>query len=202
MFDEQTFDKEIDELIAEGQEQRAEQRMLTAYSELKGTGRSQELEYLLGRLAHFYSSPDTENLDRAENYFLERERLFPGAYNMCQTATFYFYIAANFQAVIRKTDEIVPLPGDRDSYYSALALKGQALIKLGMFAEANRVLEEILRILKTNPQGLPYGDEINLLEAAIPIAVLSQRCHEILELIVPKIRSREYQERARALLKS
>jgi hypothetical protein len=70
-----------------------------------------------------------------------------------------------------------------------------------MPGDAGRVIEELLSMIKTNPGGLPYGDEINLLEAAVSSPILAPRCREVLELIIPKIRSQEYRERAKALLK-
>lgn len=202
MFDERTFDKEIDDLVDAGEEKKAEERLLKTYSEFKAAGSVENLAYVAYRLAHYYSTPSTENLEKAEAYFVEREALSPGAYAKCKTAWFYFYVAQNALKTIAKVDEIKPSSSDRDSYYSALTLKGQALIKLGMISDADRTLEELLSLIKTNPRGLPYGDEINLLQASVSRSILAPKCREILELIIPKIRSQEYQERAKALLKS
>jgi|HubBroStandDraft_2_1064218.scaffolds.fasta_scaffold1007319_1 hypothetical protein len=78
MFDEGIFDKEIDSLIEEGQQKKAEKRMLKEYSALKESGRVRALAHVAFRLAYFYSVPDSENLEQAEAYFLEGEVLEPG----------------------------------------------------------------------------------------------------------------------------
>jgi len=200
MFNTSVFDKEIDDLLQEGLEKKAEERMLKAYSELTASDSAKELEYVACRLAHFYSAPGTEDLEKAEAFFLRCEELSPGAYAKSQTATFYFYVLADPQKTIRKVSEITPSDADRASYYSALTLKGQALIKLNMLDDADAVLKELLNAIKTNPAGLPYGDEINLLEAASRLPRFAARCRQILELIIPKIRSEEYLGRANALL--
>jgi hypothetical protein len=200
MFDTSVFDKEIDGLLQEGLEKKAEERMLKAYSELRATDSAKELEYVACRLAHFYSAPDTEDLEKAEAFFLRCEELSPGAYAKAQTATFYFYVLADLQKTITKVNEITPSDADRASYYSALTLKGQALIKLDMLDDADAVLKELLKSIRTNPAGLPYGDEINLLEAVSRLPRFAAGCREVLELIVPKIRSEEYRVKANALL--
>jgi hypothetical protein len=201
MFNRIVFDKEIDDLVLAGRNNEAEERMLKMYAELNTTGSAKEEEHVAYRLAHFYSTPGSENLEKAESFFLRREALSPGAYTKWQTATFYFYVLADFQKTIGKIAEIEPSEADQSSYYSALALNGQALIKLGLLMETEKVIAEMFTMIRSNPQGLPFGDEINLLEAAISMPVLTRRCRDILELITPKIRSHEYQKRARALLK-
>ena len=201
VFDERSFDENFYRLVDEGHGEKAEELLLKAYSELKAANNVRDLEYVVSRLALFYSLPDTENVAKAEAYLLESESLAPGADSKRRSALFYFDVLQDFRKTVRKVDEISPVQADRDSYYSALTLKGQALIKLEMPGDAGRVIEELLSMIKTNPGGLPYGDEINLLEAAISNPILAPRCREVLELIIPKIRSQEYRERAKALLK-
>jgi hypothetical protein len=200
MFDPAVFDKEVDDLLLSGQEAAAEERMLREYSELKATG-DVGIENVISRLAHFYSMPGTENLDRAETYFLEGERLLPGAGTKYETAMFYFYVVGDAEKTIRKVDEIESLPTDRASYYSALTLKGQSLVKLEKFHDAESVLRELLELIRSNPSGLPYGDELNLMEVAILVPMLAPKCCELLGLALPTIRSQEYQERAKLLLR-
>ena len=204
VFNTATFHKEINELVRHGQATEAEERMLRAYSELKAANNTPDLEAVVARLAHFYSMPETEDLQKAESYFLEREGLAPGAYAKYQTATFYFYILGSSAKTVKKIDEIKTLKtvDDRASLYSSLALLGQALLKLDQAADAGKVLQEILSLIRMNPSGLPYGDEINLLQAAISNPTLAPRCREILDLIIPKLRSQEYIEKAKDLLKS
>lgn len=204
MFDSAAFITQVDSLIRDGETTQAEERMLAAYSDLRSVDNVKDLELVTAQLAHFYSMPQTEDRVKAEAYFIEREALAPSGYAMLQTATFYFYVAKELSKTVKKVDEIEALPGTRDmgSYYSALALKGEALIELGRVDDAKSVLREMSYIVKTNPQQVPFGDEINLLEAAIRQETLAHPARELLQLIVPKIRSQEYRERAEALLKS
>src|SRR5262245_50457317 len=138
VFDLIIFNKEVNDLIRNGDTKRAEKQMLEVYSALQAANSVYELEAVACRLAHFYSMPDTENLEKAESYVVERERLLPGAYTKCQTATFYFSVLADFAKTVRKVDEIKQPEAiaDRSSDYSASVLKGQALIKLERTDEA------------------------------------------------------------------
>ena len=168
MFEIVAFDREINNLIRDGERERAEERLLKAYSELKAADSAEDLEYVISQLAHFYSTPGAENLEKAEAYFLESELALPGSGTKYQTAMFYFYVLGDFPKTITKVNEIEGVQdlGDRASYYSALTLKGQALIRLEKVDAADKVLEEVLSLIKTNPLNLPYGDEINLLQVA------------------------------------
>lgn len=204
MFDQLGFDEKINDLIRKGRHREAESKLLEAHAELKASNAPSDLEYVAGRLAQFYSMPPAEDPVKAEKYFTECERLSSTAYARLQTATFYFYVLRDFPKTIRKVEEIKALKdvSGSASYYSALTLKGQALINLGMIDDAGRVLDELLSMIMGNPPKFPFGDEINFLEAAISYEALAPKSYQILSLIVPKIRSQEYVSRAKALLKS
>jgi hypothetical protein len=141
-------------------------------------------------------------LAEAEKCFVECEALSPEPYTLLQTATFHFYVRRDFPKTIAKVDEIKSRwdVAYDDSYYSALTLKGEALLELGDIDAANHVLEEMLAMIKSLPARLPYGDELNFMSVAISKPILADRSREILRLIVPRIRSLEYVERAKALL--
>jgi hypothetical protein len=202
MFDRAEFDREINAFIMAGQCKQAEEMLLTAQSVASESGDVRALEYLAYRFAHYYSMPETQNLELAEKWFLERERLTPGVYSSFQTATFYFYVMGDNEKVVRKIDEIDSEQPDRSSYYSALTLKGQALLALQKLDDVGRAIDELVMMARTNPQGLPYGDEINLMDAAVSVETLRPKCCELLGLVVPKMRDQEYRERGDELLKS
>ena len=107
----------------------------------------------------------------------------------------------DYEKAVRKIDEIGSEQTDRASYYSALTLKGQALLHLRKLDGAGRVVEELVTMARTNPQGLPYGDEVNLMEAAIAVEALRPKCCELLGLVVPKMRNQEYRDHGDELLK-
>jgi len=195
-----TLHQEITALKIAREEETLERKLLKAYADIKESGTVDVLEYVVFELAHFYSRPRTENLEKAEAFFLEHEKLAPGARTKRATAQFYFVIS-DPQKVVAKVDEIDPQEPDRASYYSALTLKGQAFIDLGMLNGASTVLDELLNMVRMNPRGLPYGDEMNLLEVGVAIEMLRPKCCELLGLVVPKIRDQEYRDRGEELLK-
>lgn len=203
-FDQNDFDQKITELIRSGQETEAESRLLSARAELTSRNDLEQLEYLLNRLGQFYSMPGKEDPAKAEECFLEREALSSKLYPRLQTATFYFYVLSDFEKTIRKVDEIGELreTAESPSYYSALALKGQALVKLGRVEDTSHLLDELLKLIGRNSPKLPYGDELNFLDAALSNKMLVSKIRDILNLLIPKIRSQEYREKAKMLLES
>jgi len=191
MFDYTEFQTKIRHLISLGETAQAERELLEAAGKLRRAGQIEELESVLVALAHFYSMPKTEDLAKAESYFLGRELLSPTQYALLQTATFYFYVSRDFPKTIAKVDQIrsqwnmdrcdpvltdrdgdlriagnreeakriheetlkrikssPARPPDRHSYYSALALKGQAHIAIGDTDAARLVLEEMLSMIE------------------------------------------------------
>ena len=202
MLDQGSFYLKISSLLRTGQERQAEQELLNAYAELRRTSDIEGLKFVTNRLAQFYAAPSTEDLPKAEEYFLECEVLSPEAYTLLQTALFQFCVRRDFPKTIAKVDEIKSRwdVAHSDSYYSALTLKGEALVELGNIESAEHVLEEILAMARSNPSGLPHGDELNLLGAAIAQPSLKECSWAILRLIIPRIRSREYVRRAQSLL--
>ncbi len=202
MFDQRSFELRINNLFLTGHERQAEQELLNACAELRNTGDIETLRSVINELAHFYARPMTEDLAKAEGYFLEGEILSPEPHTLLQTATFYFYSRRDFPKTVAKVDEIKSRwdVTRSASYYSALTLKGEALIELGDMDGAKHVLVEILAMINLPPARLPYGDEMNFMGAAISKPVLAQRSREILRLIIPRIRAPEYVQRAKSLL--
>lgn len=195
------FGKEIDTLLRKGQTEAAEERMLKARAELEAEGNTKELDYIVQRLAQFHSMPGTENLEKAEAYFQLWEKLSPGAYSKYQTAMFYFYVLGDHYKTIGKVDEIRLSDSDLASYFSALTLKGQASISLKRIEEAEAVIDKLLRSADRDTQEFPFGDEINLIKACIAVEELVPKCRKLLELVIPKMRDKEFQRQGKKLLK-
>ncbi|HKW75813.1 MAG TPA: hypothetical protein VJN64_09830 [Terriglobales bacterium] len=195
------IEREFHELLHSARSKKAEELLLTLYSELKTT-KSKDLEFIVSLLAHLYSMPETEDIQKAEACFLEREELSPGAYVKSQTAMFYLYVAQDFNKTIAKVSEISnsEATADPGSYYSALTLQGQALLHLDRKSDVRSVLEKLLGLIEGGSSSLPYGDEVNFLQAAMKDGSLKNKCREILNLTVPKMRSREYVQRGKILL--
>jgi hypothetical protein len=206
VFDEQVFELRINQLISDGQEAAAERELLKALAEFRTQSDAEHLKLIHRNLAFFYAMPSTEDPVKAEQHFLEWERLSPAPYTLLQTATFYFYVLRDFSRTITKVDEIKARFDviRNGSYYSALTLKGEALIELNHMDDANQVIGEMLAMLamtKPGGQGRPCGDELNFLSAAASVPVLADRCREVLRIIIPRVVSPEYVERANSLLK-
>jgi hypothetical protein len=202
MLDWLEIDSRVHELIKGNRLPEAEALLLKSYEELKETKHVEDLDYVIGSLAQFYSMPEAEDRSKAEQFFLEREDLSPEAHAKLQTATFYFYVLRDFSKTIEKVNEIGirPAPRASPSYYSGLALKGQALIELNRIEEAAQVLDEMQTLIQPSDAPLPYGDEINFLERAISDPALEAKSRTVLVSIIPRMRSQEYREKAKQLL--
>jgi hypothetical protein len=204
VFDEIAFQSRIHELIADGREDIAEAELLQALADVTAQEDPRRLAFVHRQLACLYSLPDTGDTVKAEQHFLENERLAPGPSASLETATFYFYVPADHRKTIAKVNEIkARFDVVRNaSYYSALALKGQSLLALHRVDEADQVLTEMLDMLSAvGPgKGRPCGDELNFLDAAIAQPALADRCRQLLERVIPRIASQEYVERAKSLL--
>lgn len=70
MFNIIVFDKAISDLMRSGEVAKAEQRLLETYSELKAANRTIDLWFGTSRLAHYYAMPESEDLKKAEAFFL------------------------------------------------------------------------------------------------------------------------------------
>jgi hypothetical protein len=202
MLDWVEIDSQMRELIRGNRLKEAEALLLKSYEELKKAMRQEDLDQVIGSLAQFYSMPEAEDRGKAERFFLEREQLTSKLYPKLQTATFYFYVLRDFPKTIAKVHEIGTRVGTTasPSYYSALALKGLALLELNEVAEAASVLDEMELMTKRADACLPYGDEISFLERAMSEPTLIPSSRSLLVRIVPRIRSQEYVERGRRLL--
>jgi hypothetical protein len=195
-------DSKVHEMLRGRQFSEAEAFLMQCRSEFREAGENEDLEYVAGCLARFYFMPDTEDRPKAERFYLEAEELSKNAHSKLQTATFYFYVLRNFRKTIGKIDEIGGLrkqPVDPD-YYSGLSLKGQALIETNDLQEVVQVLEEMQTMTEAPQARLPYGDEINFLERAISNPLFETRCGKLLITVIPRMRSSEYDERAKILL--
>jgi len=203
VFDEAAAHSRFCELLGREEYAQAEQELLDACAELRQAGEIRGLTCVMGLLANLYSLPMYEDLAKAAEFFEEREMLSPEPYTFLQTTLFNFYVLRDFGKTIAKADEIKSrwdISHDRPSHYSATALRGEALLELGKTDATKEVLEEILGMIRSEPLGLPYGDEINLLSATVSRPDLAERSRDILKLIIPRIRSMEYVDRARLLL--
>jgi hypothetical protein len=202
MFDKTEIDLKIEGLIDNGQYGQAEQELRDAYTERKLAGDIDGLAFVTGHLASLYSLPMYEDLAKAQAYYEEHEVLSPTPYTLRQTTFFYFYLRRDFAKTIAKVDEIRARwdVAHDANYYSALALKGEALLELGEIQATGDVLEEILAMIRLPPARLAYGDEVNLLSATVARPALAVCSRTILKLILPRIRSQEYVERVKSLL--
>jgi hypothetical protein len=210
---------QIQRLIGLGRYTEAEAILIAAHAGRKAAG-GEPFEEVLQLLASLFSAKGNRNLERAESYHLERERLRPDSLNKWMTAHFYLNTGQLRKAIdkvsevhfaAREDDDEDSVVCDRHNYYSCVALKGQALIQLGSIPEAQSVIEELIALVRGNPvrvqlrsgmnvNPLAFGDEMDLMQAAIAIPELRPVAKELLELVTPRIREEEARERGRRYL--
>lgn len=183
----------------------AEQFLLEQYTEIKGGGNATALSHILGALAHFYCLPFKKNLSRAELYYREMESNFPGRETDLTIAMFYFYNLRDFTKTIERVQAMGVLERqekrDIQFYYSALTLKGQALLHLGRDREAVAVLQELAQIIARSPKQVPYGDEFNFLNEMTERRHEPELCKQLATVIVSRIRDQEFKNKFMAMLK-
>ena len=82
---------------------------------------------------------------------------------------------------------------------------------MGSIPEAQSAIEELIALVRGNPvqvqlrsgmnvNPLAFGDEMDLMQAAIAIPELGPVAKELLELVTPRIREEEARERGRRYL--
>jgi len=178
-----------------------EARLLRAYEEFKKLHNVEELAYVVSELAHFYAVSKLRDLKKAEAFHLELELLEPGAQSKWMTAGFYSAFGHPTQ-VITKVNEISSTDEDIVCRYSALSLKGQACLATEKLEEAEETLGKLRDLANRERTELPYGDELPFVEEAAKISSLRSTSRAFLELVVPRIRDEEFQEKGKRLLES
>jgi hypothetical protein len=120
-------------------------------------------------------------------------------------ASFYFYALRDFTKTAEKVQAMGKLE-DQDGrdiqfYYSALTLRGQALLYLNPGHEAAMTLQELGRIIASAPKRVPYGDEFNFLDEMAQRKLEPELCSELANVIAARISDQEFKEKYSALLK-
>jgi hypothetical protein len=198
------FDLQMQTYIRDKKYDDAERFMLERYAQVKANGTPTELRDILDQAAMFYRLPFKRNLAMAEHYYHEMEAIFPGWETDLRVTSFYFYRLRDFAKTI---DRVTAMAARKDSdkepvqfLYSALSLKGLALIYLNRFEEAVLVLRELDRIISSTPNQVPYGDEFNFLSAMMDANIDPKGCKDLAAVIVNRVRDKEFKDKYRAIL--
>jgi len=136
--------------------------------EAEASGDTEFLNSVLTLTGQLYMFMEPPHVERAEHAYLERERNMDTAYNILQTAMFYYYEKADAAACKEKAlaaSRRAKEENDDRVLYSALGLLGQTHIDLGEKEQATHVLREIHRLVIARRR-FTIGDEVRFLERA------------------------------------
>ena len=113
---------------------------------------------------------------------------------------FSFYVAQNFAQAIEKADDVLSSSKDTDSSrrYTALALKGQALLKLGRREQAVPILGELEQMV-SNRMALVVGDEVAFLERLATAGLETERVSRLANTLARVCRDPAFKKRLEAL---
>lgn len=198
------IDTHVLSYIQNGEYEQAEQFLREQYTEVKARGNSTALRHILLEIAHFYCLPFKKHLRQAEVYYREMESTFPDRETDLRIAMFYFYNLRDFTKTVDRVSKMgaVDFQNKKDIqfYYSALALKGQALLCLNRDQQAATILKELERIIAAAPRQVPFGDEFNFLNEMTQRKREPELCKELTKVIIARIKDQEFKDKFLALL--
>lgn len=199
------IDSRLSEYLQSKEYDQAEGLLLDQYNEIKAGTDETAMRHILLALASFYSLPFRKNLSEAEAYYREMAVIFPDRESDLRLATFYFYSLRDFVKTIDTVQSmgIFASQSKRDIqfYYSALTLKGQALLYLNRNGDAIDVLRELKQIIANNAQQVPFGDEFNFVNEMTRRTLKLESCKQLIAVILGHIRDKEFKSKFQALLK-
>jgi tetratricopeptide (TPR) repeat protein len=150
-------------LVAAGQFQQAEAEL--EHLRLEESEPS-NLDLILLGLTQVYCLRDPPDYAKAEACCLHRERVSQSAFSKYATAMLYYWSMHDAARTLDKLSQAIEQAfKDRDdsTLYSALALKGLALLDDGRLNEAAAVLDKIAAMVRRHSP-VPVGDETLFLE--------------------------------------
>lgn len=199
------IDLQVNTYLRSEEYDQAERFLLEQYEQIKRRGDSIAFHHILSSLAMFYRLPFKRSLTQAELYYREMEARFPGRESDLELASFYFHRLLDFVKTVSRVDAMGKLENqdkkDIKFYYSALTLKGHALLHLNRVKEATQVLWELARVIEVFPKQVPYGDEFNFLNEMTQRKIEPKLCNELANMVVARIRDQEFKEKYLSLLK-
>jgi len=200
------IDTQVMAYMQKGEYDNAERFLITQHLQLRAGEKSTALRHILNELAMFYRLPYKRNFTQSEVYYREMETVFPDWETDLRLANFYFYSLRDFSRVVAQVDA---MSGRKDQnkeslqfYYSALTLKGVALLYLNRNQESVMVLRELEWLISSSPSQIPYGDELNFLNELAKRKLESTLCRKLATVIVSKVRDQEFKDKFMALLET
>ncbi len=194
------FDRKQIEFLKTKRFRDAEERLLEVFENASRTQDYRTMEEAAGKLGHFYSLPLAENLQLAEFYFREQERLAATDLSRFETALFRFICLSDFGATLAKLSEISNEDPaevtDARTNFRATALKGLCWLRLGELAQINPVLRRLIRFATLRCKEITYGDCFNFVREVIESNLNLRECLELLQLLLKAPLSPESREEA------
>ena len=202
-----TFGPEEVKLVAQGQADEVERRLLNSYESAKDSGNTTGLQYAISSLAHFYALPFKEDLEKADRFFREALLVSPGADSAVELVFFCHYVLADPGKTLQEVARVRALTdkgraGDLRFLYTAVAMEGQAHLAVGQEQDAIRNLEELLEMAARDPDHVPFGDEFNFVEQIVTRNLARETCTQLLNIVRLRVRSVEYRDKVEKLLRS
>lgn len=159
-------------------------------------------EELLRQLFYLYFSPVHEDLDQAELWLTQLDKLNPSARNGMQWTLFLMNCKQDLTGA-KKWVEITAARAESENstsdLYTATALTGLLAAKESNLQIVQSAIQK-LRSLVESGQQLPWGDEIEFLEACMTLNEEIRRDAKALSVrTAPKIEDPEYRRRAERL---
>lgn len=199
------IDMKVSTYLQRREYEEAESLLQEQYSKVKTAGNPTAIRHILNGIANFYCLPFKKDLSRAESYYREMEALFPDRETDFRFASFYFYSLKDFSKRVDKIQSMAApqSQGRKDFrfYYSALTLKGQALLHLNRNHEATLVLRELANMTDIAPNYVPYGDEFNFLSEMTRRKLELELCKQLATAIVSRVRDQEFKDKFLTMLK-
>jgi hypothetical protein len=165
------------------------------------------VDLVLLELTQLYCLMEPPDFSKAETYSLERERVTRTAWSKYATAMMYYWSMVDVSRTLEKSSQAIEqAQKDRDdsTLYSALALKGLALLDNGHLNEAISILDEMAAMVRQS-SNIVVGDETLFLERLSKFSELPelrQRIRELAEMLSALCRDPSFTARLEALAKT
>jgi hypothetical protein len=173
--------RELDEVLStalkNGTSSEAETRFLDERRDAVQRSDRDTLLFVDQLLVHLFSGARIPDVAKAEKYAREREQHEGSAYGKLQTAMILYIVKHDPKAAAAKAEEAINvgrLNNDDVTVYSALAVRGQALLDLSEFDAAREVIGEI-DVMLDRKKDVRSADATVLLEKASALRLDSHR---------------------------
>ena len=188
-------------LIAERKDEDAFHAIEEAENQAKSLRDTVLHEQVLGQYVSLYSLKNPPNLQKAEFYSRERERLNPTGDNKLQTASLLYWTVGDAVRARAQTEDALRAAkdeGDTRTLYQGLGLLGLVLLDLQQWPAAVEVFREIQQMI-AEKRSVVVGDETLFLERLYSAGLEKEAIGAVARILAPVCRDPEFVKRLEAL---